>query len=60
MGGDGFSIADIAGFTIVAAVEKHLPWERLPRLAAWRERIGRRPAVQIGMASFDKAQASTQ
>jgi GST-like protein len=60
MGGDGFSIADIAAFTIVTAIKKHLPWERLPHLAAWRERIGRRPAVQTGMASFDKDEISTR
>ena len=60
MGGDDFSIADIAAFTIVAAVEERLPWERLSYLAAWRERIGRRPAVQTGMASFVKDEINTR
>ena len=60
MGGDGFSIADIAAFTIVTAIKKHLPWERLPHLAAWRERIERRPAVQTGMASFVKDEINTR
>lgn len=53
MGSDSFSIADIAGFTIISAVAGNLPWERLPRLAAWRDRIGRRPAIREGMSAFD-------
>jgi GSH-dependent disulfide-bond oxidoreductase len=53
MGGCSFSIADIAAFTITRAVRRHLPWDQLPRLAAWQDRIGRRPAVQTGMTAFD-------
>jgi GSH-dependent disulfide-bond oxidoreductase len=53
MGGASFSIADIAAFTIISAVRRHLPWTQLPRLAAWHDRIGRRPAVQTGMMAFD-------
>lgn len=53
MGGASFSIADIAAFTIISAVSRHLPWNQLPRLAAWHDRIGRRPAVQTGMRAFD-------
>jgi GST-like protein len=53
MGGASFSIADIAAFTIVSAVSRHLPWNQLPRLAAWHDRIGHRPAVQTGMTAFD-------
>jgi GSH-dependent disulfide-bond oxidoreductase len=53
VGGASFSIADIAAFTIISAVSRHVPWNQLPRLAAWCERIGRRPAVQTGMAAFD-------
>lgn len=54
MGGDSFSIADIAGFTIISAIAGNLPWEQLPRLAAWRDRIGRRPATREGMSAFDE------
>lgn len=53
MGGEDFSIADIAAFTIASASFKHVPWERVPRLAAWRDLIARRPAVVSGMAAFD-------
>ena len=53
MGGDSFSIADIAGFTIISAVASHLLWEQLPRLAAWHDQIGRRPAIRKGMCAFD-------
>jgi len=44
VGGASFSIADIAAFTIISAVNRHVPWDQLPRLAAWHDRIGRRPA----------------
>jgi GSH-dependent disulfide-bond oxidoreductase len=53
MGADTFSMADIAGFTITTAVSKSLSWEKLPRLAAWRDRIAQRPAVQQAMKAFD-------
>jgi GSH-dependent disulfide-bond oxidoreductase len=53
MGGASFSIADIAAFTIISAVSRHLPWDKLPHLAAWHDRIRRRPAVQTGMMAFD-------
>jgi GST-like protein len=53
LGGASFSIADIAAFTIISAVRRHLPWNQLPRLATWHDRIGRRPAVQTGMMAFD-------
>jgi GST-like protein len=52
IGGASFSIADIAAFTIISAVNRHLAWDQLPRLAAWHDRIGHRPAVQTGMAAF--------
>jgi GSH-dependent disulfide-bond oxidoreductase len=52
MGGDRFSIADIAAYTIITAVRSQLPWDRSTRLAAWLERIGERPAVQRGMTAF--------
>jgi GST-like protein len=53
IGGCSFSIADIAAFTITSAASRHLPWDQLPRLAAWHDRVGRRPAVQTGMTAFD-------
>lgn len=52
MGGDRFSIADIAAYTIITAVSAHLPWDRLLRVAAWLGRISHRPGVQRGMAAF--------
>ena len=53
MGAASFSIADIAAFTIISAVRRHLPWTELPLLAAWRDRVGRRPGVRSGMTAFD-------
>jgi GST-like protein len=57
MGGASFSIADIAAFTIISAVSRHLPWNQLPRLMAWHDRIGRRPAVQTGITAFDTSRS---
>jgi GSH-dependent disulfide-bond oxidoreductase len=53
MGGDTFSLADIAAYTVVSSVADRLPWERLPRLHEWRLRVGERPAVRFGMHAFD-------
>lgn len=52
MGGDQFSIADIAGFTIASAASTKVSWARVPRLAEWRERVAARPGVIAGMAAF--------
>lgn len=54
MGGDAFSLADIAAFTIIKASANHLPWEELPALQAWMDRVGARPAVQRGWTVFDR------
>jgi GSH-dependent disulfide-bond oxidoreductase len=58
MGAATFSIADIAAFTNISAVSRQLPWNHLPRLAAWHDWIGRRPAVQAGMRAFDDKRES--
>ncbi|MGY3484776.1 GST-like protein [Bradyrhizobium sp. USDA 4011] len=58
MGGDDFSLADIAGYTVIRSAADTLPWERLPRLAAWRDRIAQRPGLQRGMAAFDAVSGS--
>jgi GST-like protein len=59
VGGASFSIADIAAFTIISAVSRRLSWDQLPRLAAWHDRIGRRPGVQTGMTAFDDKRETT-
>lgn len=53
MGSEQFSVADIAAFTIVQAVSENLPWDRLARLADWRERIAARAGVKAGLSAFD-------
>lgn len=50
--GDSFSMADIPAFTYAYSVRDQLPWEALPRMTAWFERVGAREAVQAGMRSF--------
>ncbi|TPM26884.1 glutathione S-transferase family protein [Mesorhizobium sp. B2-3-5] len=53
MGGNAFSVADIAAFVVVQTVAERLPWERLRRLDAWRTRIANRRAVQTAMIAFN-------
>ncbi|MFJ3483060.1 glutathione S-transferase family protein [Pseudomonas sp. NPDC090202] len=54
MAGSQFSMADISAFTYAASVHERLPWDTLPRLAQWFERIAERPAVQAGMLAFSQ------
>ncbi len=51
--GEAFSIADIAAFTITSSVKEHLPWNQLPNLRRWYERVEARPAVTRGLRAFD-------
>ena len=53
LAGPYFSIADIAGFTIVRSLAPGLDMAALPRTAAWLARVGALPAVHRGMATFD-------
>jgi glutathione S-transferase len=45
---DRFSIADITLFVALGfgKIVKFKPWETMPNLAAWRERIGQRPGMK--------------
>ena len=45
-----YSIADIACWGWVLSASKYQPLDEFPHLKAWRERVGKRPAVQRGMA----------
>jgi len=45
-----YSIADIACFSWVKSASRHVPLDAFPNLAAWFERLGKRAAVQRGMA----------
>lgn len=54
IGGETFSIADIAAYTIIKANTNHLPWKELPRMEAWASAIGARPATQQGWGIFDR------
>jgi GST-like protein len=56
--GDEFSLADIAGFTIAAAMEPLLPWEVLPNFKRWFDCIARRESVVRGLKAFDRFQTS--
>jgi GSH-dependent disulfide-bond oxidoreductase len=52
LGGETFTLADIAGYTIARHYQAALDWARLPRLRRWFEAAGARPAVQRGLAAF--------
>jgi len=45
-----YSIADIACFSWVKSASRHVPLDAFPNLSAWFERLGKRGAVQRGMA----------
>ncbi len=53
MGGAEFSLADIAAFTIIKASAEHLPWDELPTVRTWFDRVEARPDVQRGWTMFD-------
>lgn len=50
--GDKLSIADIAGYTITAAIRDHLPWSSLAHVRRWFHSLAQRPGFQRGMKSF--------
>jgi GST-like protein len=52
IGGESFSIADIAAWTITKSMFDEVPRNELPALRRWFDSIGARPAVQKGMAAF--------
>lgn len=53
MAGKAFSMADISAFTLAATIEDRLPWDKLPKLQIWFERIRVRPSIQAGMRAFE-------
>lgn len=44
-----YSIADIASWSWVRSGARYQPLDQFPHLAAWFERVGKRPAVKRGM-----------
>jgi GST-like protein len=52
MAGDHFSLADVAGFTIIRAYQPSMDWRPERRLARWFERIAARPGVHRGLGAF--------
>jgi GST-like protein len=54
MAGDHFSLADVAGFTIIRAYQPSIDWRPERRLVKWFERIAARPGVERGLAAFRK------
>jgi GST-like protein len=44
-----YSIADMASYSWVKSATRYQPLDEFPNLAAWLERLGKRPAVQRGM-----------
>lgn len=52
MAGDTFSLADIAAFTILTSWGSAFPWQRLPALSEWRDRVASRSSVMAGSRVF--------
>jgi GST-like protein len=52
MVGSCFSIADIAAYSIMSSVDTDIPWDRLPNLRRWYERVATRPCVVRGFQAF--------
>ena len=50
--GEAFSLADIAAYTITAALAGQLTWDSLPNVRGWFERVRARAAVRNAMAAF--------
>ncbi|HEY4546234.1 MAG TPA: glutathione binding-like protein [Pedomonas sp.] len=59
LGGEAYSIADIATYPWALYLERHgFEASRFPRLDAWRQRVGARPAVIEGMQAVEQAEAA--
>jgi GST-like protein len=59
MAGDRFSIADIAGSTILSFLEPRIDWSRCLRLRHWLDTVAARPAVRRGMHAFDAVDSNS-
>jgi GST-like protein len=53
MAGSSFSIADIAAYSIISSVDTDIPWDRVPDLHRWYERVATRPGVVRGFKAFN-------
>lgn len=52
--GEDLSIADIAGYTITAAIRDHLPWNSLTHVRRWFQTLAQRPGFQRGAGIFNE------
>lgn len=50
--GDKLSIADIAGYTITAAIRDQLPWDALTHVRRWFHTLQQRPGFRRGAEIF--------
>ncbi|MEX3969639.1 glutathione S-transferase family protein [Paraburkholderia caribensis] len=53
MGGDTFSIADIAAFTSISEMAEEVDWTTKPNLLKWYRGMRNRPSIIKGMRAFD-------
>ncbi|MGY8605989.1 glutathione S-transferase family protein [Gluconobacter cerinus] len=54
MGGNSFSLADIAAFTIASARRRHIDWNADAHLSRWFDEVEQRPSVRKGMKAFKR------
>ncbi len=55
MAGSQFSLADVAGSTVIRAYQKDVDWSAERPLVQWFERVGGRPGVRHGLEAFRKS-----
>jgi glutathione S-transferase len=53
--GATLTVADIAAYTITAALTEHLHWQRLPNVRRWFAGLAGRRAFQRGVLAFREA-----
>jgi GST-like protein len=57
--GTTLTVADIAAYTITAALTEHLHWQRLPNVQRWFAAMAGRRAFQRGVMAFREASEHT-
>ena len=53
MGGESFSLADIAAFTIASVNRRHIDWNADAHLKRWFDEVEQRPSARRGMKAFE-------
>ncbi|WP_308720798.1 glutathione S-transferase family protein [Komagataeibacter xylinus] len=52
IGGEDFTLADIAAFTITIALRRLIDWPSLPHMQRWFDELHARPSIANGLRAF--------